>query len=88
MELSPKVAAMRRWIVCVLPGLLIYFVPLGGLSGSQRHLFAFFVFTILALAFQPARLGTIMFLSLAGIALTGTLTPAETLIGFSYPLSG
>lgn len=72
-----------RWACVLIPGFLIYFTPLGDFTPTQRHLLAFFVATIIALATRPAPMGVVVFLSMTLIALTGTLPLDRALSGFS-----
>jgi len=72
-----------RWAVVLLPGLILYFLPLPGFNGPQRHLLAIFVATIVALVAQPVRMGVSVLVALTLLALTGTLSPARVLSGFS-----
>jgi divalent anion:Na+ symporter, DASS family len=72
-----------RWAVVLLPGLILYFLPLPGFTGPQRHLLAIFVATIVALVAQPVRMGVSVLVALTLLALTGTLSPAKVLSGFS-----
>jgi DASS family divalent anion:Na+ symporter len=82
----PIQAAQRvswwRWAIVLIPGVLLYFIPLPGLNASQRHLFAFFLATIIALVAQPVRMGVSVLLAMTLVTVTGTLTPAKVLSGF------
>ncbi len=73
---------MWRWAVVLVPGAVLYFVPLPGMSAAQEHLFAFFAATIIALVAQPVRMGVSVLLAMTLVAVTGTLTPAKVLSGF------
>ena len=75
--------AWWRWAAVLAPGLLLYLLPLPGLSLVQRHLLAIFVATIVALVAQPLPMGASVVVSMTLLALTGTLTPAKVLSGFS-----
>lgn len=72
-----------RWIPVLVPGLLLWFVPIAGLTPSQRHLLAVFVATIVALVAQPVAMGVSVLVAITALALTRTLTPAQALSGFS-----
>ncbi len=78
---APAIAA--RWAVVLIPGVTLYFLPLAGMNPAQRHLLAVFVATIVALVAQPVRMGVSVLLATALLALTGTLSPAKALSGFS-----
>jgi DASS family divalent anion:Na+ symporter len=71
-----------RWAVVLIPGALLYFIPLPGMNPSQEHLFAFFFATIVALVAQPVKMGVSVLLAMTLLAVTGTLTPAKVLSGF------
>jgi divalent anion:Na+ symporter, DASS family len=72
-----------RWAAVLLPGLLLYFLPIPGLNLVQRHLLAIFGATIVALVAQPLPMGASVVVSMTLLALTGTLSPAKVLSGFS-----
>ena len=66
----------------IVPGVLLYFNPLPGMTAAQAHLFAFFVATIIALVAQPVPMGVSVLLAMTLVVVTGTLTPARVLSGF------
>jgi DASS family divalent anion:Na+ symporter len=68
--------------VVVVPGVLLYFFALPGMSTAQERLFAIFAATIIALVAQPVPMGVSVLLATTLLALTGTLTPARVLSGF------
>ena len=72
----------RRWAIVLVPGLLIYFVPISGLSAPQSQLLAVFVASIIALVAQPVPMGVTLVLAMTVLALTRTLTPVKVLSGF------
>lgn len=72
-----------RWAVVAIPGLLLYFFPLPGLSAAQARVFGIFVATIIALVAQPVPMGVSVVLAMTLLAVTGTLSPAKVLSGFS-----
>src|SRR5437868_1991016 len=75
----------RRWLFVLVPGVLLYLLPLPGFSPSQHHLFAVFATTIIALIARPVPMGVSVFVAMTLMILTGTV-PAETaLSGFSNP---
>ncbi len=88
MQLQLRVTARAtiwRWFVVLLPGVLLYLLPLPLLRPDQRHLVAFFVATIVALIVQPMAMGACILLSMTALALTNTLPPTVVLSGFSDP---
>jgi DASS family divalent anion:Na+ symporter len=66
-----------------VPGLLLYFLPVPGLSPSQRHLLAIFVGTIISLVAQPVPMGVSVVVAMTTLVLTATLPGAKVLSGFS-----
>ncbi|MFL6417006.1 MAG: DASS family sodium-coupled anion symporter [Bryobacteraceae bacterium] len=74
-----------RWFVVLVPGLLLYLLPLPSLRPDQRHLVAFFAATIIALIAQPMAMGACILVSLTALALTNTLPPNVVLSGFADP---
>ncbi len=74
---------MKRWAVVLLPGLLLYFLPLAGFTAAQRHLLGIFAATIIALVAQPVAMGVSVTIAMTLLALTQTLPPAKVLSGFS-----
>ncbi len=74
---------MKRWAVVLLPGMLLYFLPLVGFTAQQRHLLGIFVATIIALVAQPVRMGVSVVVAVTLLELTQTLSPAKALSGFS-----
>ena len=74
-----------RSMAVLVPGLLIYFIPILSLAPIQRHMLAFFVATILALVTQPVPMGVSVLIAMTGLVLTGTLSAPTALSGFSDP---
>jgi divalent anion:Na+ symporter, DASS family len=72
-----------RWAVVLIPGALLFFVPLPGLNAVQSHLLGIFVATIIALVAQPVPMGVSVVIAMTLLALTHTLPPAKVLSGFS-----
>ncbi len=75
--------ASSRWLVVLVPTLLLYFAPVPGLTPQQRHLLAIFAGTIVALVARPVAMGVSVLVAMTTLALTGTLPAARTLTGFS-----
>jgi DASS family divalent anion:Na+ symporter len=69
--------------VVLIPGALLWFLPLPGLKASQAHVFGVFVATIIALVAQPVRMGVSVLLAMTLLAVTGALPPARVLSGFA-----
>jgi DASS family divalent anion:Na+ symporter len=72
-----------RWAVVLIPGALLFFLPLPGLNAIQSHLLGIFVATIIALVAQPVPMGVSVLVAMTVLALTRTLPPAKVLSGFS-----
>ncbi len=72
-----------RWAAVVIPGLLLYYFPLPGLTVAQARVFGVFVATIIALVAQPVPMGVSVLLAMTLLAVTGTLSAATVLSGFS-----
>ena len=75
--------ALWRWIVVLAPGAALWFARLPGLNSQQEHLVAVFVATIISLVAQPVRMGVSVIVAMTFLAVSGILTPAKTLSGFS-----
>lgn len=74
-----------RWAVVLIPGALLYFLPVPALDAGQRHLLAFFAATIIALVVRPVPMGVSVLAAMTALVLSGTLPVANTLAGFSDP---
>ena len=67
-----------------LVGLIIWFLPEPeGVSTQAWHLFAIFIFTVLGIITKPLPIGSIAFIGLMLVTITGTLTFQEASTGFS-----
>ena len=78
-----RLGAAWRWAAVLLPGVLLWFVPMADLNAQQRHLAAVFLATIVSLVAQPVRMGVSVVLAMTVLSVTGVLTPAKTLSGFA-----
>ncbi len=74
-----------RWAVVLIPGALLYLLPVPALDPGQRHLLAFFAATIIALVAQPVPMGVSVLIAMTALVLTRTLSAADVLAGFSDP---
>ena len=74
--------AWKRWAVVLVPGFLLYFVPISGLTATQSHLLAIFVASIIGLVAQPIPMAVTLLVAMTLLALTGTLPASEVLSGF------
>jgi divalent anion:Na+ symporter, DASS family len=78
------VSAWWRWAVAIVPAFILYHLPIG-LAVEARHLLAVFAGTIIALIARPVAMGASVVVGMTLLVLTGTLTPARALAGFSSP---
>lgn len=85
MSPTPITFLWRRWTCVLVPGLLLYFVPLPGFNTAQQQLFAIFTATIIALVARPVPMGVSVFVATTLLLLTGTLTVEKALSGFGNP---
>lgn len=85
--MAPKVAFARawRWGVVLVPGTLLYLLPVAGLGPKERHLLAFFAATIIALVARPIPMGASILTVMTALVLTNTLPPIAVLSGFADP---
>jgi divalent anion:Na+ symporter, DASS family len=74
-----------RWAVVLIPGALLYLLPVPALDPGQRHLLAFFAATIIALVARPVPMGVSVLVAMTALAVSGTLPAANVLAGFSDP---
>ena len=81
----PQPPASWRWAIVLVPGALLYFLPVPGLDSAQRHLLAIFAATIVALVARPVPMGVSVVIAMTLLVLTGTLPSANVLSGFSNP---
>jgi DASS family divalent anion:Na+ symporter len=79
---KPATNSIVRWTAVLMPGLLLYLLPLPALSLGQRHLLAVFVATIIALVAHPVPMGVSTLIGLAVLALTRTLTANQIFSGY------
>lgn len=83
-KLSIDRSKLTRAAIVLLIGAVIWFLPpFGGLKPQAMHLTAIFIATILGLILQPLPQGAVVLLGVAVTAITGTLTIAESMAGFS-----
>ena len=73
---AAKLSAIR-WACVLVPGLVLYFVPIEAFTPNQRHLLAFFTSTIIALVVRPIPMTVSVLVSMTLLALTGTLSPRK-----------
>src|SRR4051812_15626429 len=74
-----------RWLVVLAPALLLYVLPLPGLTPPQRHLLAIFAATVIGLVAQPVSMGATAMIVLPLLAVTKTLSTAQVFSGFANP---
>ncbi|MDQ2975062.1 MAG: anion permease, partial [Acidobacteriota bacterium] len=69
----------------LVPGALLYFLPVPGLDPAQRHLLAIFAATIVSLVARPVPMGVSVVIAMTLLVLTRTLPAEKVLSGFSNP---
>ena len=72
-----------RWAIVLVPGLLLYVLPLPLLSVEQRHLLAIFAASIIALVAQPVPMGVATTVAITLLALTRTVPMDRIFSGYS-----
>jgi len=78
---------MWRWAAVLATAVLI--LALGapeGITTVSWRLFAIFAATIVGSIVQPMSAGAVVFLGVCAIAVTGTMTPADSLKGYADPI--
>ena len=84
---SRPMPILARWAVVVLAALAVLVTPVPtGVSVTSWHLFAIFAATIVGSIVRPVPAGAIVFLGVAALAITNTMTPREALAGYADPL--
>jgi DASS family divalent anion:Na+ symporter len=76
-----------RWgaVAAVVAGIMAAPVP-EGITAKSWRLLAIFLGTIVGSIVRPVPAGAMVFLGVAAVALTGTLTPAQALGGYADPI--
>ncbi|MEO6444464.1 MAG: DASS family sodium-coupled anion symporter [Gemmatimonadaceae bacterium] len=76
-----------RWaIVLGVAGAILLVGAPEGITPKAWHLFAIFIATIIGSIVRPAPAGAVVLFGVCAIAVTGTMTPAESLRGYADPL--
>jgi DASS family divalent anion:Na+ symporter len=76
-----------RWGIVILTVAGILLAPLpDGITPKSWRLLAIFLGTIVGSIVRPVPAGAMVFLGVAAVALTGTLTPAQALGGYADPI--
>src|SRR5262245_35887597 len=81
----PRPPASWRWVVVLVPGALLYFLPVPGLDSAQRLLLAIFAATIVALVARPVPMGVSVVVAMTLLVFTRTMPAEKVLSGFSNP---
>lgn len=74
-----------RWTVVLVPGLVLYLLPLPALNPLQRHLLAIFTATVIALVARPVPMGVSTLVGMTVLALTKTVAPDQIFAGYKDP---
>src|SRR3970282_1757469 len=78
---------MWRWAAVLATALIILaFGAPEGITTESWRLFAIFAATIVGSIVRPLPAGPIVFLGVCAIAVTGTMTPADSLRGYADPI--
>jgi len=81
------VGAWWRWLVVVAVALAVMaFPPPAGVTAKGWQLLAIFLATIVGSILRPLPAGAVVLLGVCAIAVTGTMTPVDSLRGYSDPL--
>ncbi len=81
---QPATGRVVRGVATILVAVIIWFLPPpAGVAIKAWHLLAIFAATIVGLILQPLPMGAVVVIGTMATALTGTLSPADALNGFS-----
>src|SRR5688572_29767500 len=83
---SPPGVIWRWAAVFGVAGIILAFGAPEGITPVSWRLFAIFAATIVGSIVQPLSAGAIVFLGVCAIAVTGTMTPADSLRGYADPI--
>jgi DASS family divalent anion:Na+ symporter len=76
-----------RWVAVIGTLSIVLAAPVpAGITAKAWRLLAIFLATIVGSIVRPVPAGAIVFLGVAAVALTGTLTPAQALGGYADPI--
>lgn len=79
---------VHRWIAVLGTAVIVLMIPVpDGITPASWHLLAIFAATIVGSIVRPLPAGAIVFLGIAALAVTKTLTPAQALGGYAEPLA-
>jgi DASS family divalent anion:Na+ symporter len=76
---------LLRWAVVLVPGIVLYVLPLPALNPAQRHLLAIFAATVIALVARPVPMGVSTLVGMVLLALTKTVAPDQIFAGYRDP---
>jgi DASS family divalent anion:Na+ symporter len=80
-------ALIWRWVaVFAIAIVILWFGPPEGITQVSWRLFAIFAATIVGSIVQPMSAGAVVFLGVCAIAVTGTMTPVDSLRGYADPI--
>ena len=72
-------------MIVLVPGVLLYFLPLPALNSGQRHLLAVFTATVIALVARPVPMGVSTLVGLTILGLTKTVAADQVFDGYKDP---
>jgi DASS family divalent anion:Na+ symporter len=82
---NPATNKLLRWAIVLVPGLLLYLLPLPAFNPVQRHLLAIFTATVIALVARPVPMGVSTLVGMVLLALTKTVAPDQIFAGYKDP---
>lgn len=83
---SPPLLIWRWAAVFATALVILWFGPPEGITIQSWRLFAIFAATIIGSIVQPMSAGAVVFLGVVAIAVTGTMTPVDSLRGYADPI--
>lgn len=88
-DAAPAGGRLTLWRWALVAGIAFTIIAIGppaGISVQGWQLLAIFVATIAASIVRPAPMGSVVFIAICVVAITGTMTPADALAGYADPI--
>ena len=88
-DAAPRGMRGTLWRWALVAGVAVSILAVGppaGITLQGWRLLAIFVATIAASIVRPAPMGAVVFIAVCVLAITGTMTPADALAGYSDPI--
>jgi DASS family divalent anion:Na+ symporter len=83
---QPERLAWRWALVLSVAGAVLIAGPPDGITPESWRLLAIFLATIVASIVRPAPMGAVVFIAICVLAITGTMTPVDALLGYADPI--